>query len=134
LLITTVVTGAGLGARTLLLIPAAALTLALALALATVMSALHVYFRDVRYLVQAALLVWLYLTPVIYPLSAIGRARGFIEANPVTGIVECFHAATVGADSGWAISLVATGAWTVALAVVGLALHRRYDRVFVDLL
>ena len=130
----TLVSGIGLGLNTLLIIPAAALTLLLAASFALVLSPLHVYFRDVRYLVQAALLVWFYLTPVIYPLSAIGMARPWIEANPVTGVVELFRAATVGAEAGLTTPLLWTGAWTVALLASAVLLHRRFDRVFVDLL
>lgn len=134
LVATSLVTGAGIGPRTVYLVPGFALVLLLACAFSLVLSALHVYFRDTRYLVQAALLVWLYLTPVIYPLSAIGRARLFIEANPMTGVVEMFRAATVGADNGWGVALLWTAAWCVVLLVVGIVLHRRNDRVFVDLL
>ena len=134
LLAATLVSGVGLGFRTLLIVPALALTLLLGASFALVLSALHVYFRDVRYLVQAALLVWLYFTPVIYPLGAIGRVRPWIEANPATGVVELYRAATVGADSGMSTPLLWTGGWSIALLVVGLLLHCRYDRVFVDLL
>ena len=118
----------------LLLVPAAALGLLLGAAFAVVLSALHVYFRDVRYIVQAALLVWVYLTPVIYRLEWIGSARRFVLLNPMTGVVELYRAATVGAEPGWEWALLWTGVWLVILAVIGLALHRRFDRVFVDLL
>ena len=134
LLAAVVITGVGLGPATLLLLPAMALTLLLGTCFAIVLSALHVYFRDVRYLVQAALLVWLYVTPVIYPLGAIGGVRHWVEANPMTGVVELYRAATVGADPGWTTTLLWTGGWCVALLFAGLMLHRRFDRVFVDLL
>jgi ABC-type polysaccharide/polyol phosphate export permease len=134
LVVATAVSGVGVGPRVLLLVPAAALTLLLGAAFALVLSALHVYFRDVRYLVQAALLLWLYLTPVIYPLNAIGHVRPWVEANPVTGVVELYRAATVGAESGWTVTLWWTGGWCVVLLAVALALHRRFDRLFVDLL
>lgn len=130
----TVVSGEGLGLRTLYLVPAVILTLVLGGAGALVLSALHVYFRDIRYLVQAALLVWLYLTPVIYPLEVLGDAQRFVEANPVTGVVELYRAATVGADPGWPTTVLWSVGWCAALTLVGLLLHRRFDRVFVDLL
>ena len=134
LLAVALATGVGLSAATLLLVPALALTLLLGACFAIVLSALHVYLRDVRYLVQAALLVWLYVTPVIYPLGAIGRVRPWVEANPMTGVVELYRAATVGADPGWTTTLLWTGGWCVLLLVAGVLLHRRFDRVFVDLL
>jgi ABC-type polysaccharide/polyol phosphate export permease len=134
LIVATLVTGVGLGPDAVLLLPAIALTLVLGASFAIVLSAVHVYSRDIRYLVQAALLVWLYLTPVIYPMSAIGRVRPWIEANPVTGVVELYRAATVGSDASLTTTLLWTSGWCVALLAIGLALHRRFDRVFVDLL
>jgi lipopolysaccharide transport system permease protein len=124
----------GGGGRTLLLIPTAILTLVLGAGFAMVLSALHVYFRDIRYLVQAALLVWFYVTPIIYPLELMGDWQPLIEANPMTGIVELSRAATVGADPGFGVSVAWTVGWCVVLVIGGLALHRKFDRVFVDLL
>ena len=122
------------GPELLLLLPAIALVAVFTAACSAVLSALHVYFRDVRYAVQAALLVWLYVTPVIYPLTAVGGLRRWIELNPLTGIVELFRAATSTADAGWLSSLWSTMAWTLVLLIAALALHRRFDRLFVDLL
>jgi ABC-type polysaccharide/polyol phosphate export permease len=124
----------GLTVRTLLLVPAVALAAVLAASLTAVLSALHVYFRDVRYFVQASLIAWFYLTPVIYPLDAVGGLRGWIEVNPATGVVQCFRAGTVGVDEPWLTSILWSLGWSLALAAIGLAVHRRRDRVFVDLL
>jgi lipopolysaccharide transport system permease protein len=118
----------------LLLVPAVLLVAIFVAACSAVLSGLHVYFRDVRYLVQAALLVWFYVTPVVYPLGAVAGLRRWIEVNPLTGIVELFRAATSEADPGWLSSLWWTMGWSVVMVVAGLALHKRYDRLFVDLL
>ena len=45
-----------------------------------------------------------------------------------------FRAATVGADSAWSSSLWWLIAWSVVLVMGAALMHRRYDRVFVDLL
>jgi ABC-type polysaccharide/polyol phosphate export permease len=126
--------GEPLGPRVLLVVPAAVLLVAFTSAISLVLSALHVYFRDVRYFVQVALLVWFYVTPVIYPLRLAHGLRGWLELNPLTGCVELMRAAVVGADPGWSVSLVWCAAWTIVLAAAAVALHRRFDRVFVDLL
>jgi ABC-type polysaccharide/polyol phosphate export permease len=126
--------GGDVGAHTLWVVPGIALAVVFAGALATLLAGLQVYFRDVRYITQAALLAWFYLTPVIYPLEAAGRLRGWVELNPLTGVVELFRAGTVGADGDWGRTVLASAAWTVVLAVASIAMHRRYDRVFVDLL
>lgn len=122
------------GVKTLLLIPAILLTFTVTMSAALVLAALQVYFRDVKFLLQAALLGWFYLTPVFYPLRAVGRISGWVRVNPVTGIIELFRLATVGADNGWVISLWWSLGWAAALFVAALLLYRRFDRVFADLL
>lgn len=117
------------------LLPGVLLVAVLAASFALVNSALHVYFRDIRYMVQASLTVWIYLTPVIFQVQQLPAAlRPLIKLNPMTGVVELFRFATVGGSPGWATSLISTGVWTVVLVVVALQLHRRFDRVFADLL
>ncbi|MEY2432523.1 MAG: lipopolysaccharide transport system permease protein [Acidimicrobiaceae bacterium] len=135
LVVFVILSGVGIGIHLLLLIPATLVLLALTAGFALVLSALHVYFRDVRYVVAAALLAWMYGTPVIYPLDRMhGVLRHVIEANPATGMVEFFRAAVGADDPGWTAALPWTFGWIVGLFVLGAILHRRFDRVFVDLL
>jgi len=127
--------GVAIGWNFLLLIPATIVLLGLTAAFSLVLSAAHVYFRAVRYVVAAALIAWMYATPVIYPLDKMhGTIRTIIEINPATGMVELFRQAVGVHDPGWMATLPWTFGWMAALLVVGAMLHRRFDRVFVDLL
>jgi ABC-type polysaccharide/polyol phosphate export permease len=127
--------GAGLGPRALLVIPGSALLIGLAVGFCLVNSALHVYFRDIRYAVSAALLVWMYVTPVIYPAADAPHVlRTLLDVNPMTGVVDLFHAGLVGHAGALMIPLLSTAAWIIVLLSAGTALHCRYDRVFADLL
>jgi ABC-type polysaccharide/polyol phosphate export permease len=130
----TLATEHTIGIEVLLLVPAIAALTALTIAFASVGSALQVYFRDVKWLLSAAVVPWFYVTPVVYPIDVTGGLQPYIEANPATGVVELFRAATFGADPGWLTSLWWTIGWTVVLLAIGLAIHRRYDRVLSDLL
>lgn len=135
-----------IGVEILLLLPGAGLLVVLAAGLGLVTSALHVYLRDVRFLVQAALLVWIYITPIFYPLTrpdaasgilvstVQGPLRAVVLANPLTGIVELFRAATIGADSDIGLALVASIGWAAAALVLGVLVQSRFDRRFADLL
>jgi lipopolysaccharide transport system permease protein len=125
--------GAPMGADLLLLLPACALLLAFTTGASLVLSALHVSFRDVRFLVQAALVVWIYVTPILYPRTVLGSSEGWVDANPLTGIVALFHV-SVGADDALARPLVVSLVATAALLAAGLEAQRRRDRLFVDLL
>lgn len=126
--------GGELTPRVLLLVPSAGLLLLFTSSLALVLSALHVTYRDVKFLVAAALLVWFYVTPVIYAQEQIGRLRGWLDLNPLTGIVNLFHLATTPGAAVSGRSLVVAVAATAALLWVAVEQHRRADRTFVDLL
>ncbi len=134
LLLVAVVDGVPLGARLLWLLPGTALLVALTTSLSIVLSGLHVYFRDLRYLVQATFIAWLYMTPVIYSVEQAGGYGHLLPFNPATGVVLLFRAAILGRDEYFLASIASSVAWTVALMVIGLLIHRRYDRVFADLL
>ncbi len=116
-----------------LLLPAAmALGYALVLVVSSLAALLHVYFRDVRYVVTAVLLVAFYGTPVIYPLELAGGLKPFVLANPATGVVQLTRwcvfgeADAVGAGLAWSV------AWTAALAAVVLLSYARHERTACD--
>ena len=78
---------------------------------------------------------WFYLTPVFYPLRlAHGFVHAVVAANPVTGVVELLRAATASVDPHWGWTVVISLAWSALFLLVGAALHRRYNRLFTDLL
>jgi lipopolysaccharide transport system permease protein len=118
---------------TLLLLPVAMLLIAsLAALFAALLTLLHVYFRDVRYMVQAVLLVALYMAPVVYPLAQAKRLENILIANPVTGILQLMRFAIFGEAERIGVSLLVTVAWMVVLAVLTLLAYRRHERVAVD--
>jgi lipopolysaccharide transport system permease protein len=74
--------------------PLFAVEVALVAGLVLTGSALNAFARDVRLAVPAVLQLWLLLTPVMYPLSAVpSRLRPFYLANPMTGLVVGFRSA-----------------------------------------
>lgn len=73
-------------------IPLICLEFVLVYAIGLFFSAINVYFRDITALMPLILMVWLYLTPVIYPLETIPQKyRYFAMLNPLTGIIESFR-------------------------------------------
>lgn len=134
LVVSLPILGVALRPRLLLLVPGCALLVVCTAALCLLLSALHVYFRDVRFIVQAALLLWFYVTPLAYPVAALGSLRPVIDANPLTGVVTVFRLATVGSDSHWVRSVLISVGFTIITLIAGAEAHRRHDRLFVDLL
>jgi lipopolysaccharide transport system permease protein len=118
----------------LLLIPACLLLVCFTTALTAVLSALQVYFRDVRFIATAVLSVWLYATPIMYPKTLVGSLGPWLNVNPMTGVIALFHVAIVGDDPTWVPAVAISCGTTLALAVIAIEAHRRHDRLFVDLL
>jgi lipopolysaccharide transport system permease protein len=118
---------------TQLLLPVVLLVPALlATALGEILTVLHVYFRDVRYIVTALLLVWLYATPVIYPLSRVHHLLPYVEANPMTGVVQLARWSVLGTAGGLAEPLEICAGWIVGCALIAVLVYRRYERVACD--
>ena len=134
LVIGTPLVGGDFGANLLLLLPACVLLVMFTTALSMVLSALHVYFRDVKFIVSAALIVWLYATPIMYPKAKVGSLGPWLDFNPMTGIISLFHISEIGHDTSWVRPLIVSVVVTLVLFVVAMETHRRHDRLFVDLL
>jgi lipopolysaccharide transport system permease protein len=98
-------------------------------------SAANVFYRDVNPVVQIALQLWLYLTPVAYPLSAVPEAyRPLFLLNPLTGIVEGLRAVIVfGREPDWAVVGV-SAALSVFVFVLAITLFKRTDKYFADVI
>ena len=121
-------------ARLLLLVPAALLAVAFTSAVGLLLAALYVYFRDLKFMVAAAVIVWLYLTPIVYPATSLHHAGPWLDFNPLTAIVQLFQTAAVGSPAPSARALAVSIGVTLVLTVVAVSVHRRHDRLFVDLL
>lgn len=134
LMVAVPILGAHFGLHILLLIPAVLLLMAFTASLALCLAALHVYFRDVRFMVQAALLVWIYVTPILYPVKLLGRLGPVVYANPMTGVVILFQAATGTAQGARLLPVGISIGVTLLLFAIGAEVQRRHDRLFVDLL
>ena len=77
-------------------LPSVVLLVALALAVSLLLSAVQVRFRDVGLAVPLILYLWMFSTPVAYPLSAVPASyRGWFALNPMTGIIESFRQAVL---------------------------------------
>src|SRR5687768_4480642 len=62
-------------------------------------SALNVKYRDVRYALPFLIQVWMFASPVIYPVPE--RWRWLLALNPMTGIIQGFRAAFFGQPVDW---------------------------------
>ena len=116
------------------LLPALLLLMAgLGLGFGIVISSLTTKYRDLQVLVGFGVQLWMYATPVIYPLSTMpDRFRWLLVANPMTAVVETFRYGFFGVGTfSWAYLGYSAG-FTVALLLAGLAVFNRVERTFMD--
>jgi len=118
----------------LVLLPLALGSLVLtSLAVGTGLAALTVAFRDMRHLVPFGIQIWLYATPVVYPVSLVpSRWRWVLYVNPVAGPVEAFRALFLGrALDG--MGLATSCAVSLLLLMVSTLYFGRVERRLADI-
>ena len=118
----------------ILLIPLLILMLAgLALGFGIIVSSLTTKYRDLTILFTFFVSLWMYATPVIYPLSTMSENRQWIMAlNPVTGIMEAFKYGALGVGTfSWGMLAYSFGFMVVLLAL-GIVVFNKVQRSFMD--
>jgi lipopolysaccharide transport system permease protein len=105
----------------------------LGLGFGIIISSLTTKYRDLTNLVAFGVQLWMYATPIVYPLSELkGIYKTASLANPVTSIVETFRFAMLGAGTvDWSHLLYSFGFMIVVLAV-GILLFNKVEQSFMD--
>jgi len=105
----------------------------LGLGFGIIVSSLTTRYRDLRFLVTFGVQLWMYVTPVIYPVSAIpDRFRPLIQANPLTPIVETFRYAYLGGGTVNPGNLVYSAVFMLVVLILGVLLFNRIEATFMD--
>lgn len=79
--------------RALLAIPVIlAVQVMFTIAVSLLLSMANVFFRDVKYLVEAVVTLWMFATSVVFPIESVGGQLGAVLAlNPMTPLVEAYR-------------------------------------------
>ena len=121
----------------LLLLPVLIFILTLTAAgVGTTLAALAATYRDFRYLVTFFIQLWLYATPVIYPLSLVPEKwRWLLCLNPLTGILEAFRFMVFGImpEQFLLLTCLSTAA-SLVMFLVSLHWFQRLERTFADII
>jgi lipopolysaccharide transport system permease protein len=118
----------------LLWVPLIALLFLLALGVSMILAALNVKYRDVKYTLPFLVQLWLFVTPVIYPVSMIPeRYRPFVALNPLSGIIDAFRASLVPAKQVDMQLLGISAVVTLAVFTTAVVFFKKTERTFADI-
>ena len=118
----------------LLLLPLLVLmTAGISLGFGIIFSSLTTKYRDLTFLLQFGVQLWMYATPIIYPLNSIpAEKQWLIQLNPMTSVIETFKYGALGSGVfswGW---LGYSFAFMVALLLVGAMIFNKVEKDFMD--
>lgn len=121
------------GAPFLALIPVLVIQTLLAIGLGIAAGVVNVFFRDVGHLVGIGLQFWFWLTPVIYPLTALPAwASTIVQSNPMTPVITAYQSILLnGSWPQWS-SLWPAAIFGIAACALGLTLFRNHASEMVD--
>lgn len=118
-----------------LLIPVFVIMLAgLGLGFGILVSSMTTKYRDLTILFTFLVQLWMYATPIVYPLSMVpgGKLRMLILANPMTSVIEAFKYATLGQGYFSWLALGYSFAFMIVLLVLGVVIFNKVQRSFMD--
>lgn len=116
----------------------------LALAVNLWLGPINVSFRDVKYTIPFVLQVWMYASPVVYPLSMVPEQwRTLYSLNPMVGVIEGFRWALLGehernivtlANEPWFSAMILAMTVIFILLMAGIVFFRRMEKSFADVI
>ncbi len=99
------------------------------------LSALNVQYRDIRYVIPFLIQLWMFVSPVIYPISMVPQKYQWLLAlNPMGGVIEAYRASLLG---HMPINWFLLGLSTVVIIILflsGLYYFRRMEKTFADVI
>lgn len=118
-----------------ILIPVVLLHLGLlALGCGIIISSLTTKYRDLSILVTFGVQLWMYATPIVYPMSELGDGlmKTILMINPVTQPVELFRYALLGVGTvDWGFYAL-SWALTIAVTLLGIMIFNKVEKTFMD--
>jgi lipopolysaccharide transport system permease protein len=110
------------------------MTALFALGVGTWMSALNVKYRDVRFALPFLIQLWLFVSSVILPSSALPQKyRWLLMFNPMSGIIEGYRSALFGLPFDWS-AIAMAAAITIAVLAYAIYSFARVERSFADII
>ena len=118
----------------LLIVPSLIITFLSFSGLGLIFSSINVKYRDVRYALPFFIQLLVFLTPVIYPLSVLGRHKWLLYLNPMSGVIETMRVGLLGVGTiDWPV-FGFSALLSILLFLLGILYFKRSESFFADII
>ncbi len=101
--------------------------------LSLILAALNLFYRDIQYLLNLVVMLWMYLTPVMYPVEIVPEKYRFIfSLNPMSVIINAYRQTILGGGQPNYSSLAIAFVMSIAVFAVGFYLFKKMEGEFAD--
>jgi len=102
-------------------------------AMALLLSMWNLFYRDIKYLFEVVIVVWMFATSVVYPVSLVGGRMGtLMRLNPMTPIVEAYRAVLLTGSWPSAVPLACVAAFSLVFLIGAWLLFHRAEFQFAE--
>lgn len=105
------------------------------IAVSVPIAAFALHYRDFKYALPFAVQIWLFASPVAYPVTQVGHSWrwAYALANPVVGMLEGFrHVLALGTSPDWGLLGLSTAS-SLVLLTLGFRIFKKLEREFADI-
>ena len=99
------------------------------------LSALNVQYRDIRYVIPFLIQIWLFISPVIYPVSMVNvKYQWLMALNPMAGVIKAYRASVLGhIPIDWGLLCISSFI-IILILISGCYYFKKMERYFADVI
>jgi len=114
-------------------VPILAVQLIFTFGLSLITSAFNLFYRDIQYLLNLILIIWMYLTPVIYPVELMPASyRWIFSLNPMAVLINAYRQVILAGGAPNLSSLALALLISLGVVLVGYKIFKKLEGVFAD--
>lgn len=107
--------------------------LVLTIGISLLLSSLNLFYRDIQYLANLLLMLWMYISPIVYPLSMVpAKYQPIYCLNPLVGIIEAYRAVIFNTEINLQL-LAYSLSFAVVLFLISYFLFKKMESYFADI-
>lgn len=104
-----------------------------ALGMGMIFSSMTTKYKDLTFLLTFGVQLFMYITPVVYPISALPeKYRFFVYMNPLSSIFECFRYAFLGSGSFDVMNILWSSLFILFIVILGTVIFNKVEKSFMD--